>query len=538
MQEIRLNFNKGDFRQYSYFVLVAAVSTLFSLVASESVVKKRRVARLNDEAKISLAQATAYLSEKEYAKARNKFELVAGQSEDQDCQALALLNLAKLYCAGLGVRKNARTVENLLHKAGECPPQVNLLREVRLIEKTVQAFRLDRGGLNNQLAQISRELNLTLDEAAHLSLLNFAILNNFKEFLWFLLHLYVDVTELNEEQCFSLLSLSASLRNKEAIALLLDNGFPVKATDENGTTALHAAGNSEVVSILVENGASLDARDKNGDSPLHALVRSYRLEKEKRGLLLQAVNALLDAGANPDLTDKILWRPLHLAVLRGEDYYEEIDMAGMVDLLLSKKADVNAADEGGWTAVHLGASQGLALVVERLLANGGDPSRKDSEGRYPHEIAQKEGFSELAGLLARKIKEKPFFPPLTSYINETRLYWAARIIHHVKRLVKPEEEVYIYDRLGLMSDFLLLSRHLPSTNIVMKNALAGLGVVTGCEVLIDLSGLRARWEAVDSWIRLLPSVRIPLVDGEVSAWALYCLAAAVVYGGGLALNAP
>ncbi|HEY8518530.1 MAG TPA: ankyrin repeat domain-containing protein [Gammaproteobacteria bacterium] len=57
----------------------------------------------------------------------------------------------------------------------------------------------------------------------------------------------------------------------EAIALLLEHGLDVNATDARGRTALHGAalqGYNEVIKFLAANGAKLDVQDNDGFTPL------------------------------------------------------------------------------------------------------------------------------------------------------------------------------------------------------------------------------------------------------------------------------
>jgi len=88
-----------------------------------------------------------------------------------------------------------------------------------------------------------------------------------------------------------------------AIALCLDRGAAIDATDQNGQTALHlslAQAEDSIVRLLADKGANLQAKDKQGRTPLdwaegvflatHPPVRKpetiallERLLKEQRG---------------------------------------------------------------------------------------------------------------------------------------------------------------------------------------------------------------------------------------------------------------
>jgi len=56
-----------------------------------------------------------------------------------------------------------------------------------------------------------------------------------------------------------------------AIALFLDLGAAIDATDQNGQTALHlsvAQAEDSIVRLLADKGANLQAKDKQGRTPL------------------------------------------------------------------------------------------------------------------------------------------------------------------------------------------------------------------------------------------------------------------------------
>jgi len=58
-----------------------------------------------------------------------------------------------------------------------------------------------------------------------------------------------------------------------------------------------------------------------------------------------------------------------------------------VKFLVERGADVNAAGQFGWTAVHAAAYQGLDDVIAFLTAKGADLNAKDGFGQTPLSIA-------------------------------------------------------------------------------------------------------------------------------------------------------
>jgi ankyrin repeat protein len=91
----------------------------------------------------------------------------------------------------------------------------------------------------------------------------------------------------------------------DAVALMLDLGFPLDARGENGATPLHAAahtGSADTARLLVARGADVEALDTNWDSPplVWAVVGSgERPRTNPDADWLATVRALLDAGADP-----------------------------------------------------------------------------------------------------------------------------------------------------------------------------------------------------------------------------------------------
>ena len=71
-------------------------------------------------------------------------------------------------------------------------------------------------------------------------------------------------------------------------------------------------------------------------------------------------------------------------------------------LLLGRKANVNARQRNGSTALPIGAFLGRRDVVELLLESGADAAVKMDDGRTAEMLARAKGHRELAELLARQ----------------------------------------------------------------------------------------------------------------------------------------
>ncbi|CAN9290367.1 unnamed protein product [Alternaria alternata] len=110
---------------------------------------------------------------------------------------------------------------------------------------------------------------------------------------------------------------------------------------------------SRVDSLLAANPKLANLRDPDDRLPIHWAV-SYNH--------LPIVQTLVQAKSfDPDVTDGSGWTPLMMACSRK-------DAEAIVDLLLSKDAEVNAKNNNGQTALHFCASKVNLDIARTLLA--------------------------------------------------------------------------------------------------------------------------------------------------------------------------
>jgi ankyrin repeat protein len=197
------------------------------------------------------------------------------------------------------------------------------------------------------------------------------------------------------------LSAAASNGRTEMVSWLLAKGAAVNSKDRNDSTSLLLvlrSGNSslEVIKQLLEHGAQVNLTDAPGNSPLHyavdrnseellRLLLQYKPDLEVRdreGMtpLEDAVSRrkpamctlLLEAGAQPNGVRRGE-NPLHRAV-RNQDF-------GIAEQLLAHKADVNAVDSSGSTALSIAKNMKSAgsqaekrqeEFIQLLLKKGAD----------------------------------------------------------------------------------------------------------------------------------------------------------------------
>jgi len=228
------------------------------------------------------------------------------------------------------------------------------------------------------------------------------------------------------------LHVAASEGELEEVMKLLSEGLPVDVADPCQRTPLHCAaeeGHTAVVVALLAAGASAKSCDSSGYTPLHAAVASSADAALLRALvaagadvnartterpdvrsgdepppcasalhfavglrLPDAVQALLEAGADVDAEDGNGVRPLAVALEQGDAALTNLllargartdvpvgmaknavlwavqkDDAGLLRALRAAGADLSAAAEGGMTPLHLAARSGRMEALAVLL---------------------------------------------------------------------------------------------------------------------------------------------------------------------------
>ena len=138
---------------------------------------------------------------------------------------------------------------------------------------------------------------------------------------------------------------------------------------------------SELVS---ENPARVGEHSADGFTPLH-LAAFFRQPA--------VVAWLLERGADPNAVAKnaMMVQPLHSAVPSG--------LTESVVALIDGGADVNAAQQGGWTPLHAAAMHDRLEMVRSLLAAGADVARQTDDGKTAIGLAEAGGHDETVKLL-------------------------------------------------------------------------------------------------------------------------------------------
>lgn len=167
--------------------------------------------------------------------------------------------------------------------------------------------------------------------------------------------------------------------------------------------------------LVFGKGVPVNARDpeRNWGTSLHIAASKGREE---------AVEALLNLGADAHMLDNSRSTPLHLAAERGASH--------VCMMLLEAGCDVDAQDEDGLTPLHRAASvaqvttDGDILATCRvLISNGSRIGTRDLEQMTPLHAASEHGNADVV----RELLERGADPSAVDHRNETALEKAKEV---------------------------------------------------------------------------------------------------------------
>src|SRR5438552_9497762 len=225
--------------------------------------------------------------------------------------------------------------------------------------------------------------------------------------------------------------------DREPLRSLLNQGANVKATQADGTTALHWASyrdDLESADLLIRSGANVNARNDLGATPLWAACQNGSESM---------VGRLLTAGANPNAALLLGETPVMVAGRSGSP--------AVVELLAAKGANVNARAARGQTALMWAVAQKHPEVVKVLIANGADIHAR-SDSRTEVMAVPPHGYLEYNRAIPHG--------------NDTALMFAARVddLASAKLLVAAGANVNDEDAWGVSA--VVLAAHSGFTDVV------------------------------------------------------------------------
>jgi ankyrin repeat protein len=176
------------------------------------------------------------------------------------------------------------------------------------------------------------------------------------------------------------------------IQMFLDRGAQVdlKSSGSTDRTALAVAcfrGREDVAKVLLDRGANIDVKvDKEGKTPLMLALKLARTEPGRAVVAL-----LVSRKADVNARDLSGYTALHQACFDG--------LLDMVRLLVDSKADIESKDNRGVTPLLAAVIPGHVSIVRFLLERGANPNAKTDGNMTPLQLARKRGHAEVEKLL-------------------------------------------------------------------------------------------------------------------------------------------
>lgn len=176
------------------------------------------------------------------------------------------------------------------------------------------------------------------------------------------------------------LFLAIERRQPEAAIFLLDHGADARQPGRSAAPPLAAAafaGLAPVAAALLAHGAEPGTADATGKPPI-----VYAAARGAAPIVAMLLDAGVDVNARHqnDLT-ALIWAAGHA------DEASEAEGVATVELLLSRGARLEDADNRGRTALMTAAERGHAAIARALLAHGAAPGATDRDGKAARDLA-------------------------------------------------------------------------------------------------------------------------------------------------------
>ena len=176
-----------------------------------------------------------------------------------------------------------------------------------------------------------------------------------------------DINATNEDNLTALMG-ACQKGNVEAINVLLNAGADSNITDTKGLTWIHHAAcgicSKATLQVIIDHGANVNATNKNS---VTALILACGVGN------VEAINALLNAGADHNIADTEGHTVIHYAVI-GSCNKETLQA------ICDYGADVNAANKDNVTALMIACSRRNVEAINALLNAGADSNISNNMG--------------------------------------------------------------------------------------------------------------------------------------------------------------
>ena len=157
-------------------------------------------------------------------------------------------------------------------------------------------------------------------------------------------------------------------------------------------------------------GTDVNAKLRGGHTPLHIAVE-HTDPSDLEDMMFQDE----DADGISDLAEMLLGtdekdpnsKPTNEEALKAENEWEHVKSnkelsKEIIELLITKGADVSAKSDDGWTPLHQAAYEGHKEIAELLIDKGADVNAMSDIGRTPLYWAADSGYKEIIELLIAK----------------------------------------------------------------------------------------------------------------------------------------